>query len=77
MTEKMRKIRRKLCILFVNLVTACGLFLFWTVIILLLVSRQELISFLKQIYLEGTWKSIFVAVIPAVITAITVRIDAR
>ena len=66
--EKVRKI-------LYNIIMAMGIFLFWTVVILLLGFREELIQFLKEIYLTGTVKSLVAIAVPVGITVAIVRLD--
>lgn len=67
----MEKVRR----IFYNVMMAVGIFLFWTVVMLLICFRQEVLQFLEGIYLTGTVKSLVVLGIPIAITVGIIRLD--
>ena len=60
-----------------NVLIAVGLFLFWTLIAILIVFRQELFEFIKTVYLSGTWKTIVISAFPVGITAFMIRNDIK
>lgn len=67
----MKKVRKILY----NIIMAMGIFLFWSVVVLLLGYREELIQFLKEIYLTGTVKSLVAITLPVAITIVIIMYD--